>query len=307
MPLKTPAFWYKDAPAPLWLRPLSWLYGAGRWTHKSLAPTPYKSCTKVLCVGNLTAGGSGKTPAALALMSLIKEQNFAHNPIFLTRGYGADEDKILQRHAPTIVSADRRKGAQNAEAQSADLIIMDDGFQNPALYKDISLLVIDGAMGFGNGALLPAGPLREPISEGLKRADGIILIGDDERGVTSHVSKTNPVFTADICASKTLPDDQNYVAFAGLGYPEKFFTTLRGMIGDRLLETHSFPDHHPYSARDLADLRTRASALGAALITTEKDAARLPEGCTDIQTLPIELVWRAKGDVTRFLKERLFS
>lgn len=304
MPMKTPNFWYgENEHAPLWLLPLSWLYGLGRWTHKTLTRS-YKPKAKVLCIGNIVAGGSGKTPSALSIMDIIKKEKLAEAPFFLTRGYGGDEDQILSKHALTIVNANRKAGAIEAQERGADLILLDDGFQNPSLHKDISIVVIDGSMGFGNRALLPAGPLREPIAGGLKRADGFILIGEDLRDIEPSLPD-KPLFRAHFKPTAKIDKKAKYIAFAGLGYPQKFFNTLRDLVGEHLLETVSFPDHHPYTKNDLQALRDKALELGATLITTEKDAARLSETDDDIEVLPVEMEWQDKGALTAFLKERL--
>ncbi|HRQ61934.1 MAG TPA: tetraacyldisaccharide 4'-kinase, partial [Alphaproteobacteria bacterium] len=249
MVLKTPTFWYRhtSAPAPLAeyaLAPLAWLYGLGHNLNQSLK-TPYKSAIPVICIGNAVAGGGGKTPAALAVMALIKNQKLFKNPCFLSRGYGGtlpgpalvnddmnaaqtgDEPLLLARAAPTVIARDRVEGAKFCAAQGFDAIVLD-GMQNPSLHKDITLMVIDGTAGFGNGKTIPAGPLREPLDSAFARADAFILIGKDERGTVPALPPGKPLFTAHI--KPMLPDEPTisspFLAFAGLGRPEKFYRML---------------------------------------------------------------------------------
>lgn len=303
----TPTFWYAKKPNALSfvLTPLSWLYALGGAVHHAVS-RPYRCGVPVICVGNLVAGGSGKTPTAIALLELIKTNGLAENPVFLTRGYGGDEDKILSKYAPTIVNANRAEGAREAVKQTADMIIMDDGFQNPSLQKDISLIVIDGAMGFGNKQIIPAGPLRQHLRKGLRHADGFIVIGEDLRDVTSNLPKDTSRFGAKFVPVKELDKSKSYFAFAGLGYPQKFFDTLEGALGKPLADTESFPDHHPYSEQDILKLRERAAALDATLITTEKDAVRLPAlARTEIEVLPVKLQWKDEEKLVSYLKSIL--
>ncbi|MCC6598167.1 MAG: tetraacyldisaccharide 4'-kinase [Alphaproteobacteria bacterium] len=300
--LQTPKFWYIKAgtsPSRLerWLAPFSCVYYFFYTLHQH-SNTPYVSDIPVLCLGNLVTGGTGKTPAALAILEVIKDRELAKTPFFLSRGYGGaergpllveatrhtswdvgDEPLILCKHAPTVVSTDRAKGVKLAHEKGADLIIMDDGLQNPGIHKDIKLIVINGEMGFGNQKMLPAGPLRQPLTKGLENADGFILIGEDVRGLTGILPTDKPIIKANIKPQKgsVLPDkDLRYFAFAGLGYPEKFFSFLKNTINLNLVETLKFADHYPYTKNDLLTLDRKAKALDARLITTEKDFMRLP-------------------------------
>jgi tetraacyldisaccharide 4'-kinase len=311
MPLKTPDFWYRSAQQPpaileKLLFPLSCLYAFG---HKQCQKSrqPYRAAAPVICIGNIVAGGSGKTPSALAVMSLIQGRKLAKSPYFLTRGYGHDEDVLLSRAAPTVVNADRAQGAREAITRGADILVMDDGLQNPGLHKDLSFIVIDGQMGFGNGKLIPAGPLREPLHNGLERADAFILIGEDTRGVRTVLPPGKPVFSASLKATEAPPKDVRYIAFAGLGYPQKFFNFLRQDMGLDVVDTVSFPDHYPYNAPDIAELAHKAGKAEATLITTEKDMQRLPdsEHKGNIVTLPVILNWTNEGDLVNFIKNKL--
>jgi len=313
MSIKTPTFWYpKDGKADWRIRalmPLSFFYGLGFWFHQTFSRAE-KADIPVLCVGNLVAGGTGKTPCCIALLQYIRDAGLAKNPGFMLRGYGGasrgpvlvnpkthsdwdvgDEALILTQHAPTIVAADRVAGAALAADHDIDFLIMDDGLQNPGIHKDIKIIVVNGEMGFGNGEIMPAGPLREPLARGLKKADAFILIGDDGVGALDQLPKETPLMRGNLIADEAgIDKKQAYFAFAGLGYPEKFFNFLRDRVGLKLVETRSYPDHCPYEISDLQDLLERADALGAKLITTQKDYLRLPEGKQDaVQILPISM------------------
>lgn len=315
MKFQTPSFWYKPwAQLPRWvhvLSPLGKLYGlAGK--IRAYFTTPYQAGSRVICVGNLVAGGSGKTPTALALMQIIKEGGLARNPCFLTRGYGGrlkgpvfvsdhgyqdvgDESLLLSRVAPVIVAKDRVSGAQLAVRSGHDLIVMDDGFQNPALHKDTSFVVVDGKTGFGNGYLIPLGPLRENINDGLSRAQAIIKIG----GETSlHTAK--PVIQAHIEAACDLPRGSKVYGFCGLGQPEKFRQSLLD-YGYELAGFKIFADHHPYTRTDLQNLHAAAFEQQAHLITTAKDLCRIdvPE---NIHVLRIQLIFDQPEQLLAYLQ-----
>ena len=318
MNFNTPKFWHKKwSPVSILLIPVSWIYRLGHALNMRLQGTPYKSSVSVICVGNAIAGGSGKTPSVIALIQIIKDNNIAKNPMILTRGYGGDitqptlvnldkhtskdvgdEALILARHAPTIIARNRAEGARFAESNKADLIIMDDGLQNNHLHKDISFLVVDRQIDFGNNRILPAGPLRESLSLVLNRVHGIICIG---RAFHSDLN----VFEASITPQNELDTSTKYIAFAGLGYPDKFKNTLLDLKAD-LVGWYPFPDHHQYTAQELEDLHDRSLSKNATLITTEKDFVRLsPEQQKDILTLPITLNFEENDDVTTFLKQKL--
>ena len=304
MNFRTPRFWSRRfSAASLALVPASWLYRLGHAVHQRRVK-PYVSSLPVLCVGNLTAGGSGKTPTALAIAGLIRERGLASNPVFLTRGYGGtvahgeavfadpavhtvaeigDEAFLLAGVAPVIVAPDRARGARLAETMNADLIIMDDGLQNTRLARTVGLLVIDAASGVGNGRLLPAGPLRTPVRQGLARADAIIAVG----GPCPVANGGKPVFAARLRTAWRPREDARYLAFCGLGRPEKFFATLEAQ-GARVSRTETFPDHHAYTMRDLQGLQAHAATDGLQLITTAKDAARI--GRDDLSRYAIEVV-----------------
>jgi len=314
--MRAPEFWQRRSLAAGLLAPAGWLWAAAgwwRWRGAKPAPAP----VPVVCLGNLVAGGAGKTPAVLALAGLLAGQN----PHALSRGYGGrlagpvrvdparhtaadvgDEPLLLARHLPAWVARDRPAGARAAAAAGAGLILMDDGFQNPSLAKTVSVLVIDAAQGLGNGRCLPAGPLREPASRGLARADAVVLIGEGAPALPF----AGPVFRARILPAGDTAGwrGRSAVAFAGIGRPEKFFATLRGLGAD-LVATRAFPDHHPFSEADLEALAA-ATPEGVALVTTEKDHFRLPPDWQKrVETLAIALHFEDAGAVSAWLATRL--
>ena len=308
--MQAPGFWQRDGVLPRLLAPLADRVAA--ITAQRLAATAgFNPGCPVVCIGNLTVGGQGKTPTVLAVAARVQA---AGRQVFcLTRGYGGalpgpvwvdpaqhtaaevgDEPLLLAALAPTIMAKDRALGAKAARAAGAQVIVMDDGFQNPAVRKNLSLIVVDGATGFGNGRVLPAGPLREPIAAGLARAQAVVCVGPDRVGVEQLLPPGLPLLKASL---QPTPEDaarwrgQRLLAFAGIGRPEKFFETLEA-LGAEMVGTRAFADHRPYRATDLAALRAEAARTGAALVTTAKDWARLPH--TDragIAVLPVRLVF----------------
>lgn len=307
--MRAPEFWNRKRPTDRLLAsalaPAGWIYGASV-AYKAAHARPYRPSAKLICVGNLTAGGTGKTPVAIAVARTLAGRGM--HPYFLTRGYGGanraarvvnprtdiaaevgDEALLLATAAPVIVSRDRAEGARLAEQNGAEVIVMDDGHQNFSLAKDLSLVVVDAEQGFGNGRVIPAGPLREPVAQGLARADAMILMGD---GTPAELDLPRPILRARFEVSDAGGlRGQRVLAFAGIGHPKKFFRTLRG-IGAEIVGTRSFPDHHRYSARELARLREHAQAKSALLVTTEKDFVRLaPSDRKDVLYLPVSAVF----------------
>ena len=295
--LPPPDFWTRAPSHPLarLLAPAGALYGA--LTARRMDRPGAAGPCPVLCVGNFTLGGAGKTPTALALARILRD-DLSRKPAFLSRGYGGrlpgpvavdpaghsaaevgDEPLLLARSAVTVIARDRPAGARLCADLGADVIVMDDGLQNPSLRKDLSLVVVDAGIGLGNGLPFPAGPLRVPLARQWPHVGGLVLIGDGEaggrlariageRGVPVHRARLVP----------EAPERWNgaaVVAFAGIGRPQKFFDTLAG-LGARIVAAQGFPDHHPYRADDLDSLRALAAREGARLVTTEKDAVRLP-------------------------------
>lgn len=308
------------------LLPVSLLYFIGHKIHHAVVKT-HESPIPVVCVGNLTAGGSGKTPVALALMDLIERHSMAQAPSFLSRGYGGsetgplhvdiekhnykqvgDEPLLLARTATTIISRNRKDGALYA-ARTHDLLVMDDGLQNPTLTKTLSFVVIDGNTGFGNGQMIPSGPLRQSLNKGFKSADAFIIIGEDKMGSRSKLPKDKPIFEAHLRVPENWisNSEQHYVAFTGLGHPQKFYNSLK----ERNLSVkgeHSFPDHHPYTETDLEHLDELAQEKEARLITTEKDAVKIPEHMklkSTLDIMPIAIEWEDKEKVKDFLNQHI--
>ncbi len=315
-----PEFWARHGLAQAVLEPLAWANAAAGAARRALA-RPWRAGVPVLCVGNVVAGGAGKTPVALSLARLLRRSGA--RPFLLSRGYGGtadgplavdparhsvnevgDEALLLAAAAPTIVARDRVAGARAAIAAGAGIIVMDDGFQNPSLEKDLSLLVVDGAYGFGNGSLIPAGPLRESVASALARADAVVLIGTDEAGVAARVAGTR-VLAADLApVAGTLPAGP-VVAFAGIGRPQKFFRTIAAS-GGLLVAQHEFPDHHLYAEAELERLAGEAQRLGARLVTTSKDAVRLqPAWRARVAVLDVELRWRDPAALDALLEPLL--
>jgi tetraacyldisaccharide 4'-kinase len=279
------------------------------------APVP------VLCCGNAGVGGAGKTTLALDLLRRLQDRG--GRPHALLRGYGGrergpllvrpdlhdaarvgDEALLLAELAPTWVSADRAAGARAAAEQGADAIVMDDGLQNPGLIKDCSLLVIDGGFGFGNGHLLPAGPLRESVAAAAARCAAAILIGADLQGAAAQLPPGLPVLQAELVPELGRLDlGRRYLAFAGIGRPEKFFAGLRA-AGVSLAGARAFADHHPYAADELAGLAAEAEAAGALLLTTPKDMARLPAAQRrGIVVAGVRLAWSDETAIDSLLEQ----
>lgn len=306
--MRAPLFWKDTNFLSTLLLPAAGVYGF--FAARRQAAQPQKVNVPVICIGNLVAGGAGKTPVALALGEMLKAKG--KNPHYLSRGYKGtlagpvqvntelhsarevgDEPLLLAQLAPTWVSRDRVAGAKAAIAAGADIIVMDDGFQNPSLHKDVSIIVIDGEYGFGNKRILPAGPLREPVAEGLKRAQAIVIIGDDTAGVAGDIPSGMPVLHAHL---KPRPGfeglkDKFLVAFAGIARPRKFYRTLQ-QLGGVIKKMVAYPDHHQFSAGDIAFLKQKAVEYEAMLVTTTKDYVRLSkEARADVTPVAIEAVF----------------
>jgi tetraacyldisaccharide 4'-kinase len=302
-----PEFWTRGGVAAHLLQPLAWAHAAAGAARHALA-RPWRAPVAVICVGNLVAGGAGKTPVVLDLAQRLAARGA--RPHILSRGYGGsvagpmrvdparhaaadvgDEPLLLAAAAPTWIARDRVAGARAAAAAGAGLILMDDGFQNPYLHKDIALLVIDGSYGFGNGRIIPAGPLREPVAAALARADAVVLMGADEAGIASSLGAV-PVLAATLAPVAGTAIDGPVVAFAGIGRPEKFFRTVAATDA-RIVARHGFADHYLYGERILARLAAEAQAAGARLVTTAKDAVRLPPAWrARVAVLEVEVRWR---------------
>lgn len=319
--MRAPEFWHLAhvegpwAPVVRFLEPFSRLYAAA--TARRLRRPGWRAPVPVICVGNVVAGGAGKTPVALDLLARLPG---AHA---LLRGYGGrekgplrvdparhshedvgDEALLLAARAPTWVARDRAAGARAATEAGATAIVMDDGFQNPALDKDLSLVVVDGGYGFGNGRVIPAGPLREPLGAALHRADAVVVMGADSAGVTQRLPRHLPCLRADLVPGPTAEalKGRRVVAFAGIGRPAKFFTTLR-RLGAEVVATHPFADHYPYAPADIQPILDEAFQLGALPVTTAKDAVRLPpDQRQQVDVLTVSVVWHDDDALSRLLK-----
>jgi tetraacyldisaccharide 4'-kinase len=292
--MREPAFWWRAGTGAA-LAPLAALYGTAAGLRMR-APAR-QAGLPVICLGNLTVGGAGKTPAAMAVAQLLHSAR--ERPFFLSRGYGGrlagpvrvnpavhraldvgDEPLLLARLAPTIVARDRVGGAKFAASAGASVIVMDDGFQNPSLAKDLSIILVDSRRGIGNGRVIPAGPLRAPLELQLDRAQAVIVVGAAEaaapvikragrRGIPIFHGRLEP----DAAVVKAI-GQRKVLAFAGIADPDKFFATLTA-AGVRIANRATFPDHHRFSATEALDLVGNARADNLMLLTTEKDLARL--------------------------------
>ncbi|MCB2128372.1 MAG: tetraacyldisaccharide 4'-kinase [Rhodobacteraceae bacterium] len=313
--MKPPAFWFSDPAQPglaaRILSPLSRICKAAT-AARVARPADFRPGIPVICVGNLTVGGAGKTPTVVALAQRLSARGHAAH--ILSRGYGGtlagpvqvserhhqasdtgDEPLLMAGFAPVWVARDRAAGARAAVAAGAGVLLLDDGFQNPSVAKDLSIVVADAATGFGNGLCLPAGPLREPVEAGLARADMVLTLGAPGEQAT-FLSRWGGALNVPHVAGRLAPLETGMdwaglpvLAFAGIGRPEKFFATLRG-LGAEVVRTVALDDHQPLSPGLLRRLGAEAGALGAQLVTTEKDAVRLPDELrSQVLTLPVRL------------------
>jgi tetraacyldisaccharide 4'-kinase len=326
--MREPAFWH--GPASLnshLLKPLGALYGAiaaQRLQRKGL-----NAGIPVLCVGNYHVGGAGKTPTVLALAKLLGE--LGETPVVLSRGYGGalrgpvrvdparhgasdvgDEPLMLASHLPIVVSRNRADGVPLARAQGATVILMDDGFQSPAVVKDASLIVIDSVRGIGNGQVFPAGPLRAPLRPQLARTDALIVVGDGTAAapVAAEIAaQGKPVLSAHLKPDEAVAAElrgRRVLAFAGIGDPARFFNTLRAS-GVDVVEQRAFADHHPYSQSEIEGLIIEAKRDGLILVTTEKDLARLRDRAQQIVPFVVTLEFDDPALLRKFVSARLFK
>jgi tetraacyldisaccharide 4'-kinase len=319
--MRPPAFWHgrPDHPAARLLAPVGTLYGA--LTARRMDRTGARGPCPVICLGNFTLGGAGKTPAARTIAAMLRD--LGATPAFLSRGYGGrspgplrvlpdrhgpgevgDEPLLLARDGPAIVARDRPAGAALCREVGASAIVMDDGLQNPSLAKDLALAVVDAGAGIGNGRVCPAGPLRAPLSRQWRHVGGVILVGTGGPGETVAAQATAqgvPVYRARLVPEPSAIAGRRVLAFAGIGRPDKFFETVR-KTGAMLVRHRAFPDHHPYRPAELAALADEARRLDAVMVTTEKDAVRLPPDFAEqVEVLGVRLEF----EQPRAVRERL--
>jgi tetraacyldisaccharide 4'-kinase len=305
--LHAPAFWQQDGLVPRLLAPLAAVTAAA--TARRVARTGWHAPVPVLCCGNVTVGGAGKTTLVLDLARRLAARGQSVH--ILLRGYGGrvrgphrvapgdtasdvgDEALLLAAVAPTWVGGNRAESARAAVTDGAGVLVLDDGLQNASLMKDMALLVVDGATGFGNGRVLPAGPLREPVAAGAVRCQAAVIIGPDAAGAAAALPPGMPILSARLVQDEAINTLKNsrILPFAGIARPDKFFGPLAAS-GAILAARQAFPDHHAYTARDLDRLLRRAEVLDARLVTTPKDAVRLPAAIRDCVTVVgVALAW----------------
>jgi tetraacyldisaccharide 4'-kinase len=328
--MREPDFWYASPSLySLLLAPIGAIYGVVAGAR--MARQGERAAVPVICVGNYHLGGAGKTPTTLRLAQMLR--GLGETPFVVSRGYGGslagpvrvadhsaaevgDEPAMMARHVPVVISRDRVAGAELARSEGASVILLDDGFQNPALEKDASMIVIDAVRGLGNGCVFPAGPLRAPLAAQIARTNALVVIG--EGNAANDVAQGVVQRGGLVLRASFVPDEsvvarlrgQRVLAFAGIGDPARFFATLRAQ-GIEVASQRAFADHHPFTAEDIDALAREAQAGGLTLVTTEKDFARI-EGnpalaahAAQIVPFPVTLRIDDEGALEDFLKERL--
>ncbi len=314
---RAPCFWTRDNWPARVLTPVS--YAVSAITARRTARVGWRAPVPVICCGNATVGGAGKTTLALDLVSRLNARRVKVHVLLRgyrgtaydqrrvlpgdTAGLTGDEALLLAKVAPTWIGADRAESARSAVAAGAEVLLMDDGLQNPSLEKSMSLLVIDGATGFGNGRVLPAGPLREPVATAASRCRAAVLIGEDTSGALARLPPGLQILRAGLVQGLGAQPlvGRRVVAFAGIAFPEKFFASLK-RAGVLVVDRQAFPDHHMFTTTELARLAAKAKALDAPLVTTQKDAVRLPASFV-VQIVDVRLVWESESAVEALLEE----
>jgi len=332
--MREPGFWHRPSSfVSLLLLPLGALYGAV--AARRMQREGFDAGIPVLCVGNYHVGGAGKTPMVLALTRMLRD--LGETPVVLSRGYGGrlhgpvkvdpdrhaaadigDEPLMMARTVPVVVARDRISGVALARSQGASVILMDDGFQNPAIAKDASLIVIDGDRGLGNGLVFPAGPLRAPLPPQLARTDALIVVGDGAAAApvaAAIAAQGRPVLSAHLRAddaSVASLRGKRVLAFAGIGDPPRFFRTLHAS-GIEVVRERAFADHHPYAQAEIEALIAEAKPDALMLVTTEKDLARLRSGgrlasyAQEIVPFAVTLEFDDAAKLRTFVTDRLFK
>ena len=306
--MKTPAFWQERGWRSALLLPVAAIYGAVSRVLRN-RKSVFQASVPVICVGNLTAGGAGKTPTVIKVIQTLIENDVSVHAV--SRGYGGsevgplavevgkhtaaqvgDEPLLIASYTTTWIARDRAAGVRAAIEAGAQIVVLDDGFQNPSVAKDLSLVVVDAGYGFGNERGIPAGPLRETVEDGMARADAVILIGEPTEPWPDQFHG-KPVLRAafEPRFSGISLDGARVLAFAGIGRPEKFFETVRGQ-GATIVDSEAFPDHYVYTQAMVDRLIARADAQDLMLVTTEKDAVKLPKGTLGkVWPLPVDLIF----------------
>lgn len=331
--MKQPGFWYPTDGRPGWqarlLTPFAALAAAATARRVNREPE-HAARVPVLCIGNINVGGTGKTPTVIALCQMLAD--LGHRTSVVSRGYGGefdgpilvdpraheasdvgDEPLLISAFAPVIVAKDRAAGVRMAERDGCDIILLDDGFQSPAVRKDASIVVVDAARGFGNGLVMPAGPLREGVDAGMARADLLLSIGDTaaqarfDRTWGSKISVPRVSGHLEVLEMGMPWASLRVLAFAGIGHPDKFFDTLQ-TVGAEIIRAEALSDHQPLTPALLARLESDAKAAAAQLVTTEKDAVRLPDTFRQkVLTLPVRLRFDDPAPVTALINRLLNS
>ncbi len=316
--MRRPEFWESDNGLARLLDPIGRIGGAIT-TARVRTASNYRPNAPVISVGNLTVGGTGKTPLAISIVTRLLARG--RTPAVILRGYGGrlkgpvqvdphthtvedvgDEALLHAAHAPTWVARSRAAGAAAAERAGANVLVLDDGHQHPGIAKDLALVAIDGRTAFGNGRLFPAGPLRETVADGMARAHAAIIVGDDARGVASRLGDL-PILHARLVPGPEAAGlrGQRVVAFAGIGDPRKFFDTLRD-IGAKVVAKHPFDDHYGFQETDVQPILDEAFSIDAIPVTTAKDAVRLaPDQRQQVNVLSVDVKWSDEAALDRLL------
>jgi tetraacyldisaccharide 4'-kinase len=329
--MREPAFWWRKGSLRAGLlAPAAYVYGAV--AARRMARAGRRADVPVICVGNFTLGGTGKTPTAMLLAGMLADKG--ERVFCLSRGYGGsltvpklvtdgdhaaqvgDEPLLLARVAPTVIARDRVAGSRLAREHGASVIVMDDGLQNASLVKDLSIAVVDGTRGIGNGRVFPAGPLRAPLAAQLKRTDVLLVVGGDSGAadvIAAATARGLPVLHGRLVPDAnaiTALQGRKVLAFAGIGDPERFFATA-AEAGIAVVQRMAFPDHHGFSAEEVAALTMQADEDGLALLTTEKDRARmvgdhLSETLAQrVHVLPVKMEVQEKDELRKLVTAAL--